>query len=159
MDDVAEPDSRIFPCATPAWPGQEHPGLGIGEADHAHAVPRGATPGARRADAHHPSRYHIAFIGGGQFFFLDPELQGRFEAIRDVLAPLDLSEAAWKMERGEVCWGDGEPVEWIPEDVAVPASDRFFAYLGSREYQEPRMAAREAAQSRGIVLEPTQRTS
>jgi hypothetical protein len=108
---------------------------------------------------HHPSRYHIAFIGGGQSFFLDPTLQGRFEAIREVLGPLDLSEAAWKMERGEVCWGDGERVEWTPEDLVIPASERFFGYLGSRHYQEPRAAALEAARARGIVLEPTQRTS
>jgi acetoin utilization deacetylase AcuC-like enzyme len=150
--------TREFSLRDPRWPGQDHPGLGVGEETMLmlfQAAQRLELDGLM----HHPSRYHIAFIGGGQFFFLDPELQGRFEAIRDVLAPLDLSEAAWKMERGEVCWGDGEPVEWIPEDIVVPASDRFFAYLGSREYQDPRMAAREAAQSRGIVLEPTQRTS
>ena len=147
-----------FSLRHPQWPGQDHPGLGVGEQTMLMLF-----KGAQRLELdglmHHPSRYHIAFIGGGQSFFLDPELQGRFEAIRDVLAPLELSEAAWKMERGEVCWGDGDPIEWIPEDVVIPASDRFFAYLGSRHYQEPRMAAREAATARGIVLEPTQRTS
>ena len=107
--------------------------------------------------AHHPSRYHIAFIGGGQSFFLDPTLQGRFEALREVLAPLDLADAAWKMERGEVCWGDGTAVEWFPEDVVIPASDRFFGYLGSPAYQTPRMEALEEARARGIVLEPTKR--
>ena len=115
--------------------------------------------GARRLEldglAHHPSRYHIAFIGSGQFFFLDPAIQGRFEALREVLAPLDLTEAAWKMERGEVRWSDGEPVSWIAEDIVVPASERLFAYLGSRHYQEPRAAALDAARERGIVLRPT----
>jgi acetoin utilization deacetylase AcuC-like enzyme len=147
-----------FSLRDPQWPGQDHPGLGIGEPTM-HMLFQGAQRLGLDGLAHHPSRYHIAFIGGGQSFFLDPELQGRFEAIREVLGPLDLSEAAWKMERGEVYWGDGERIEWIPEDIVIPASERFFAYLGSRHYQEPRAAALEAARARGIVLEPTQRTS
>ena len=147
-----------FSLRDPQWPGQDHPGLGIGEPTM-HMLFQGAQRLGLDGLAHHPSRYHIAFIGGGQSFFLNPELQGRFEAIREVLGPLDLSEAAWKMERGEVYWGDGERIEWIPEDIVIPASERFFAYLGSRHYQEPRAAALEAARARGIVLEPTQRTS
>ena len=147
-----------FSLRDPQWPGQDHPGLGIGEPTM-HMLFQGAQRLGLDGLAHHPSRYHIAFIGGGQSFFLDPKLQGRFEAIREVLGPLDLSEAAWKMERGEVYWGDGERIEWIPEDIVIPASERFFAYLGSRHYQEPRAAALEAARARGIVLEPTQRTS
>jgi len=146
-----------FSLRSPQWPGQDHPGLGIGEKVMLMLF-QGATRLGLDGLAHHPSRYHIAFIGGGQFFFLDPALQGRFEAIREVLAPLDLTEAAWKMERGEVCWSDGERVEWIPEDVVVPASERLFAYLGSVHYQQPRAEALERARERGIVLEPTRRT-
>ncbi|MBW2588414.1 MAG: hypothetical protein JRD92_15970, partial [Deltaproteobacteria bacterium] len=101
---------------------------------------------------------HIAFIGGALSFFLDPEIQGRFEAIREVLAPHNLAEAAWKMEREEVCWSDGEPIKWIPEDIVVPASDRLFAYIGSAYYQQPRAEALERARQRGIVLEPTRKT-
>jgi len=146
-----------FSLRNPQWPGQDHPGLGIGEETMLMLF-----HGAQRLEldglAHHPSRYHIAFIGRGQSFFLDPELQGRFEAIRETLAPLDLAEAAWKMERGEVCWSDGEPIEWIPEDMVVPASERFFAYLGSVHYQQPRAEALERARQRGIVFEPTRKT-
>jgi acetoin utilization deacetylase AcuC-like enzyme len=148
--------TETFSLRDPQWPGQDHPGLGIGE-----EIMLMLFQAAQRLELdglmHHPSRYHIAFIGGGQFFFLNPEIQGRFEAIREVLGPLDLAEAAWKMERGEVCWGDGEAIEWIPEDLVAPASERFFAYLGSRNYQEPRAAALDAARARGIVLEPTRR--
>jgi len=146
-----------FSLRNPQWPGQDHPGLGIGEKTM-HMLLQGAQRLELDGLAHHPSRYHIAFIGGGQSFFLDPEIQGRFEAIREVLAPLDLAEAAWKMERGEVCWSDGEPIEWIPEDIVIPASDRLFAYLGSVHYQQPRAEALERARERGIVFEPTRRT-
>ncbi len=145
-----------FSLRQPQWPGQDHPGLGVGE-EAMHMLFQGAQRLELDAVAHHPSQYHIAFIGGGQSFFLDPEIQGRFEAIRQVLAPMDLSEAAWKIERGEVCWSDGERVEWIPEDIVIPASERLFAYLGSVHYQQPRAAALERARERGIVLEPTLR--
>ena len=145
-----------FSLRQPQWPGQDHPGLGVGEEAMLMLF-----QGAQRLEldglAHHPSRYHIAFIGGAQSFFLDPKIQGHFEAIREVLAPMDLSEAAWKMERGEVCWSDGEQVEWIPEDMVIPASERLFAYLGSAHYQQPRAAALESARERGVVLEPTVR--
>lgn len=150
--------TETFSLRHPQWPGQDYPGLGIGE-----KVMHMLFQGAQRLEldglAHHPSRYHIAFIGGGQSFFLDPEIQGRFEALREVLAPLDLSEAAWKMERGEVCWSDGEPVEWVPEDIVIPASERLFAYIGSANYQTPRTEALARARERGIVLEPARRTS
>ena len=146
-----------FSLRDPPWPGQDHPGLGVGE-----KVMLLLFQGAQRlgldALAHHPSRYHIAVIGGSQSFFLDPELQGKFEALKEVLGPLDLTEAAWKMERGEVRWGDGERFEWFPEDLVIPASERFFAYLGSSSYQEARAAALERARARGIVVEPTVRT-
>ena len=145
-----------FSLRHPQWPGQDHPGLGIGE-EAMHMLFQGAQRLELDGVAHHPSRYHIAFIGGARSFFLDPEIQGRFDAIREVLAPLDLSQAAWKMERGEVCWSDGLPVEWIPEDMVIPASERLFAYLGSVHYQQPRAEAQAEAKARGIVLEPTLR--
>jgi acetoin utilization deacetylase AcuC-like enzyme len=139
-----------FSLRHPQWPGQDHPGLGVGE-----QLMLMLFQGAKRLDldgvVNHPSRYHIAFIGGGQFFFLDPEVQGRFEALREALASLDLAEAAWMMERGEVLWSDDQSrVEWEPEDCVVPTSDRLFAYLGSRHYQEPRAQALAAAKARGI---------
>ncbi len=140
-----------FSLRAPQWPGQDHPGLGSGE-QTMHMLFQAAKRLELDAVAHHPSRYHIAFLGAEQSFFLDPELQGRFEAIREVLAPLDLAEAAWKMERQEVRWGDGEPVTWIPEDLIFPVSERLLAYLGSPHYQEPRRAALERARERGIVV-------
>lgn len=143
-----------FSLRQPQWPGQDHPGLGTGEQTMVMLY-----QAAKRLEldglALHPSRYHIAFIGGAQFVFLDPALQGRFEAIREALASLDLTEAAWKMERREVCWSDGEPIEWIPEDVVAPASERLLAYLSSPYYQQPRAEALERARERGILLEPT----
>ncbi len=145
--------SDDFSLRHPQLPGQDHPGLGVGEETMVLLF-----QGARRLEldgvVNHPSRYHIAFLGGNEFFFLDPAIQGRFEAIRSVLAPLDLTEAAWLMEDGCVRWADdGSPVDWLPEDCIVPTSERMLAYLGSRHYQEPRAKAKAQAEARGILIE------
>lgn len=151
--------TEVFSLRHPQWPGQDHPGLGVGE-ELMHMLVRAAKRLELDGVVNHPSRYHIAFIGGGQFFFMDPEIQGRFDALREALGSLDLSEAAWMMERGEVLWSDdNSPVQWEPEDCVVPTSDRLFAYLGSRDYQEPRARAQSSARARGIVLEPTRKSS
>lgn len=139
-----------FSLRQPQWPGQDHPGLGVGE-QLMHMLLQAAIRLELDGVVHHPSRYHIAFIGGGQFFFLDPDVQGRFEALREALAPLDLSEAAAMMERGDVRWSDDDsPVQWEPEDCVVPTSNRLFAYLGSRHYQTPRAQSQTSAKTRGV---------
>jgi acetoin utilization deacetylase AcuC-like enzyme len=140
-----------FSLRQPPWPGQSHPGLGIGE-----KIMLMLFQGAQRLGldglAHHPSRYHIAFIGGERSRFLDPAIQGRFEAIREAFADMDLADAAWKMENEELRWSDGEPVEWTPEDMVVPASERFETYLSSDHYLAPCAEAREGARKRGFVV-------
>lgn len=134
----------------PRWPGQEHPGLGLNE-----EVLLLHILGARRLGldgvVSHPSRYHIACLGRDRIWFLDPTVQGRFDALRETLAGLDLSDATWKMERGEVRWvDDGSPVEWLPKEYIVPTSPRLAAYFRSSGYQEPRTASFERARARGI---------
>ncbi|MGB5812674.1 MAG: histone deacetylase [Polyangiales bacterium] len=142
-----------FSLRHPQWPGQEHPGLGVGEALMVLLL-QGAQRLGLDGVVNHPSRYHIAFIGGGEFLFLDPEIQGRFEALRSALAKLDLAEAAATMERGGVRWADDETVvEWLPEEVVIPTSERLFMYLGSDRYQSPRRDARRRAEARGFSID------
>ncbi len=145
--------SEEFAPDHPRWPGQEHPGLGLNE-----EVMLLHILGARRLGldgvVSHPSRYHIAWLGRGRFFFLDPAVQGRFDALREALSVLELSDATWKMERGEVRWADdGSTVEWLPEDYVIATSDRLAAYLRSDFYEEPRNASHERARDRGIRVE------
>jgi len=151
--------TEAFSLRQPQWPGQDYPGLGVGE-----QLMLMLFQSAKRLEldgvVNHPSRYHIAFIGAEQFLFLDPEVQGRFDALRRALSELDLTEAAWMMERGEVRWADdGSPVEWLPEDIVVPTSERLMLYLGSPAYQEPRRAAEERAAARGFELGPIRKSS
>ena len=138
----------------PRWPGQEYPGLGLNE-----EVMLLHILGARRLGldgvVSHPSRYHIAYLGRDRIWFLDPTVQGQFDALREALSGLDLSDATWKMERGEVHWvDDGSPVEWLPRDYAVPTSERLKAYFQSLAYQEPRTRSFEDAFRRGITVNP-----
>lgn len=140
-----------FSLRRPQLPGQSHPGLGVGE-----RLMNMLLQAAKRLDldgvSHHPSRYHIAFIGAGQFIFLDPAIQGRFEALRRVLSELDLAEAAWKMERSEIVDDSGEPIVWEPEVCVVPVSQRMFEHFTGAEYQTAKAAAREAVTEGGIRL-------
>ena len=129
----------------PRWPGQEHPGLGLSEEVmllHILSARRLKLDGV----VNHPSRYHVAFLGRSRILFFDPEVQGRFDALLEALRELDLSDATWRMERGEVRWADdGSRVEWWPRDYIVPVSDRLASYFESQTYAAPRAASRGPA--------------
>ena len=136
----------------PRWPGQDHPGLGL-NADvmllHVMSAKRLGLDGV----VNHPSRYHVAFIGGGRVWFLDPSVQGWFDALREALSSADLTDATWMMERGEVRWADeGTAIQWLPEDLVVPTSDRLAAYFRSSFYEEPRAESYARAKARGIMI-------
>ena len=146
--------TESFSLRNPPWPGQDHPGLGVGE-EAMLLILQGAKRLGLDGVVNHPSRYHIAFIGGDEFLFLDPATQGRFDALRTALRSLDLTEAAWMMERQEVRWADDDtPVEWLPEDSVFPVSARLRTYFGSESYEEPRARSRARTEARGISLKP-----
>jgi hypothetical protein len=144
--------TETFAPDHPRWPGQEHPGLGLN-----HEIMLLHIQSARRLGldgvVNHPSRYHVAFFGRDRIYFLDPEIQGRFDALREALGDLDLTDATWRMERGEVRWADDDsPVEWHPRDYVLPLSQRLVEYFESTTYQEPRTEAYLASVDRGIRL-------
>lgn len=142
--------SIAFSADHPRWPGQDHPGLGLNQEVmllHIQSAKRLGLDGI----VSHPSRYHIANLGHGYHWFFDPEVQGRFDALREVLAELDLSDATWRMERGEVRWAeDDTPVEWLPGDLVYPISDRLADYFRSPFYEEPRARSHARSRNRGI---------
>ena len=134
----------------PRWPGQDHPGLGLNQEVmllHILSARRLGLDGV----LNHPSRYHIAYLGRDHHWFLDPEVQGLFDALREALAGLELGDATWRMERGEVRWADdGKAIEWLPEDYVFPTTERLAAYFRSQSYEEPRARSRQRASARGI---------
>ena len=135
----------------PRWPGQDHPGLGLNEEVmllHIQSARRLGLDGV----INHPSRYHIAYLGREHSWFLDPRVQGRFDALRQALSGLELGDATWRMERGEVRWADdGSAIEWLPEDYVFPTTKQLAAYFQSPFYEKPRAASRQRAARRGIT--------
>jgi hypothetical protein len=100
----------------------------------------------------HPSRFHIAAVAAGQCVFLDPTIEGRFEALQDALEIRDLSEVSGLIEREMVVRSDGSVFEWQPEDFVAPVSARLRDYLSSKDYVAQRDRAREEAAAAGILL-------
>jgi acetoin utilization deacetylase AcuC-like enzyme len=100
----------------PRLPGQEVPGLGLAR-EVAELLDRGAENLGLAGVAFRPMSYHLAVVASSRYRFLDPERQGRFEALRAALAHLSLLEATRAVAEGRVRL-EGAPYTWEP-DVMV----------------------------------------
>ncbi|HND29900.1 MAG TPA: histone deacetylase, partial [Myxococcota bacterium] len=107
----------------PPLPGQEVPGLGMareaGELLGRMAARLGLAGGGLR-----PAWLHVAYTARYRYHFVDPEVQGRFEALIRDLAPIfrgasgfDLASASRAVAEGKV-WiernGERMPWRWDP---------------------------------------------
>lgn len=131
-----------FSLRRPRLPGQEYPGLGL-----VREVVEMLYQACRRLELDgiviHPAHYHIAAVGAQHCFFLDPVVQGRFDAMRASLAELSLADASELIDRGVL--RDGTRVlSWVPGDFVVPVSERLRAYFEAPAYRQARAAARGA---------------
>lgn len=130
---LQDPTAR-FRLSRPPLPGQEHPGLGI-----ARELQEILFQACRRlglaALMDRPSHFHNAAYCEGEWRFLDPEVEGRFRAIRAIFATSELYEATWAVERGELELGDGTPVPWLPGDHVLPVSPHLSAWLEAARYR------------------------
>lgn len=141
-----------FTLDRPRLPGQRFPGLGLG-----HWVGQLLAMMAERLSCAglvvNPDHYQNARLYARQMLFWDPVVQGRFEALDALLSGASLPEAAWRVERGQVCQADGEPLRWegSPQVRAMCAPLR--AYFASDRY---RAVVRQARQSAGYRLVSSQ---
>jgi acetoin utilization deacetylase AcuC-like enzyme len=108
------------PCARfsdrrPRLPGQDVPGLGL-----ARETTELLLLAARRlGDAgvgFLPAWYHTAYVARKRFRFVDPERQGRFEALTDAFRGRPLPEVSQAISDGRVLL-DGQPFTWEPEPM------------------------------------------
>jgi hypothetical protein len=138
LQDPTEP----FSLRRPRMPGQSHPGLGM-----LREVVELLRQLCLRIEldgvVFHPSHYHVAALGAGHGRFLDPVVQGRFDAMRAALSGLDFASASSLLESAQVGLEDGTPISWQPADFAAPVSPRLHAYLESAGYEAARQAARD----------------
>lgn len=133
-----------FTAERPPLPGQKYPGLGMAQdvvALMVLACDRLKLDGLLFV----PSRFHIVGTMRGPFRFLDPEDEGRLDAIRAALRDVPLAEAARHVEEGRLREpASGTVVEWKPAPMVLPVSDRLKARVLGEDYERRRRAAAAA---------------
>jgi hypothetical protein len=137
-----------FTPERPRLPGQDHPGLGVGR--RLYEVLRGwAAAFGKDALLNVPEHYHNALFYAGQFRFLDPVEQGRFEALRRDLAGLPVADASFAVEEGRVHDEAADrPFAWEPGAMVAPVGAALTAVFDGMPYREAVAAARDAARFR-----------
>lgn len=104
-----------FSALRPQLPGQEVPGLGLAR-EATEMLLRMAARLGLVGVAFRPMWFHLAVQARLAFRFVDPERQGRFEALRRDLSGLPLLEATRVVAEGRVRL-NGEPYRWEPDDM------------------------------------------
>jgi acetoin utilization deacetylase AcuC-like enzyme len=133
-----------FAPQRPQLPGQQHPGLGILREVAGWLVVVAEQLGLDGI-AFVPSQYYMAAVGAHQLKFLDPEDQGRFEALRHALRRLGVARANLAIDAGRVVDRlTGQPYRWEPAVTVLPVSDQLRAVVSSRAYRDVADRARQA---------------
>ncbi|HET9553643.1 MAG TPA: histone deacetylase, partial [Anaeromyxobacteraceae bacterium] len=127
----------------PRLPGQEVPGLGLAR-EAATMLARMAVRLGLGGVAFRPSHFHLAYSARHAFAFVDPERQGRFEALVRDLAHLPLLEATKLVTDGRVLM-NGEPYAWEADEMA---------YWLRESPSEPGEAERERLRVHFTVVPP-----
>jgi hypothetical protein len=146
---------KAFGPGQPRLPGQEHPGLGLlGEVAAWLVVACETIPldGVGFVPAH----YYTAVLGRHYLKFVDPERQARFDALCDVLAPLDLAAAGRALEAGRVrdVAAGGAAVQWHTGPMVLPVSAALRELVESPAYAAAYSRARAAQVLRLEPAEP-----
>jgi hypothetical protein len=145
---------KSFGPGQPRLPGQEHPGLGLlGEVAAWLVVACETIPldGVGFVPAH----YYTAVLGRHYLKFVEPAQQARFDALCDVLMPLDLAAAGHALEAGRVRddAAGGAAAQWQAGPMVLPVSAALRARLESPEYAAAYTRARAA---QALRLEPAE---
>jgi hypothetical protein len=111
---LRNPKAR-FSADRPALPGQDVPGLHLSR-EITEMLRRMAVRLGLEGLAMRPSAYHLAHVRRDVLRFVDPEREGRFEALCDALAQVPLLEASRAVAQGRVRL-DGQPYVWEPDEM------------------------------------------
>jgi hypothetical protein len=99
----------------PRLPGQEVPGLGLAQ-EAGTMLARMAVRLGLGGVAFRPSNYHVAYTSRRGFAFVQPDRQGRFEALVRDLAAYPLAQATRLVADGKVHLG-GTPYQWEADEM------------------------------------------
>jgi acetoin utilization deacetylase AcuC-like enzyme len=105
-----------FSDRRPRLPGQEVPGLGLAR-EAGTMLARMAIRLSLGGVVFRPAHFHTAYAARHAFTFIDPERQGRFEALVRDLKPLPLLEATLAISEGRVSMND-VPYVWEADEMA-----------------------------------------
>jgi acetoin utilization deacetylase AcuC-like enzyme len=115
-----------FSPLRPRLPGQDVPGLGIAR-EVGTMLARMAVRLGLGGVVFRPGHYHTAYPARHEFAFVDPQRQGRFEALVRDLAGVPLLEATTAVDEGRVllygrpyAWEADEMVSWLRESPGDP---------------------------------------
>ncbi|WP_242394909.1 histone deacetylase family protein [Anaeromyxobacter oryzisoli] len=100
----------------PRLPGQDVPGLGLAS-EAGSMLARMAVRLGLAGVVFRPAHYHTAYAARHEFAFVDPERQGRFEALVRDLQDVPLLEATVAVSEGRVTM-DGAPYAWEADEMA-----------------------------------------
>lgn len=106
-----------FSSRRPALPGQDAPGLGLAK-EIGELLALMAQRLGLAGVAYRPAWFHTAYAGRYDFRFLDPQVQGRFEAMMRDLGHLPLLDLTRHMAEGKLRL-NGVPYCWEPEIMVV----------------------------------------
>jgi hypothetical protein len=126
-----------FSPERPRLPGQKYPGLGIMRSCMT-AILDLARQTGKEAVINIPEYYHNAILYSAAFHFFSPFVEGRFCALQEFLANLNLAQASHAVSSGKI-WNDtkGEVFVWKPHEQVLGITDRIKNYFNSQEYVGP----------------------
>lgn len=140
---LRHPRGRFSP-ARPRLPGQEEPGLGLAR-EAGEMLGQTATRLGLKGLAFRPAWLHTAYAARSDLHFIDPERQGRFEALLRDLKDVPLLNATQALAEGRVRM-NGEPYAWEADEMVY--------YLDKRELDPARVAAERQRVHFSIVPKP-----
>ncbi|MDP8256266.1 MAG: hypothetical protein P9M14_10995 [Candidatus Alcyoniella australis] len=129
---------REFGEHKPRLPGQNHPGLGVGN-EVVHLLNALTKLLSKEGLLNFPEYINNALIYSEFFDFFDPRKQAEMSAIWRDMSELgmDLSQVSWAVYLECVRDAEsGEAVKWFAEEQIKPHSPRIKAYFNDPEYAE-----------------------
>jgi len=134
---LSDPD-RPFSAERPRLPGQLRPGLGLLPQSIALLRDLGREM-SLDGILDVPDHFHTAWFYARAFRFLEPEREGRLQAIARDLKGVPLALASEAIDLGCMMHADtGEPLPWEPAEQVLPVRGPLRRFLQSHEYRRLR---------------------
>jgi len=133
---------RNFASDRPRLPDQRHPGLGL-FLYFGHLLKLMTVRLHCDGLMNHPAHFHNAVLYGKVMHFVDPEVEGRFQALRRDLRGVDLAVATRAVDEGRVIDAAGRALRWEGSPQVMPITLQVLTWFDSPGYQETVARTRE----------------